>query len=350
MNLSRLSLPQRLLAGLGCVVVLAIGAASILYIALETMTSRKIRQDLNTAPPAWTDSLRSSARAPQALATLALTRDQRGDGARFVHDTTLQWNTHYDEGPYRSIVAGFGTHDDSVAWRTIAADTNLNRFAAAARLRDWPALDWVLRHSDTTVRRNILVLRIPRYAPARNAARGLVIRGLERLRHGDAAAARSDLAAAVSLGQQMFLREPTMIGTFSGRSIIASGAHGWERYATLTHDTALAATARAVLGWATTNTAPIGLMLDAPDTALALAADTSLSLGMRGEAVSATLSGWLLRPRGMLFGPPRRYRRAIAAMASDRDTDLARIAAMTAATADRLNLFRIGSLMREAGR
>ena len=351
MKLANLSFTQRLGAGFGCVVILALACASIIYVSLDVVAGRKIDRELVSAPRGWTDSLRASGTAPAGLAAFRGVRDTPGDGAGIVHDTSLWWISPSIEGPYRAIVSGWGTREDSATWRSVAADTALDRFAAAARHQEWHALDWVLRGTDSTVRTNILALPIPRFAPIRNAARGLIIRAIERLRHGDAAAARADLGAAVSLGQQLFEREPSAAGALSGRSVIASGVHGWIRYAELTHDTALAARARPVLAWASTPPGGMsGLLLDAPDSALALGADRSLSLGMRAQALQDALSGWLLRPRGMLFGPPGRYRRAIDAMRHDPDADLGRLAAMTAATADRLNLFSIAALMREAGR
>ena len=346
-----MSVPQRLGAGLGCVVVLAALAASFLYIGLDLSAKHKAERDLADAPRGWADSLRVSGRLPAEVAGLRPDRDLPGDGAGILYDSTQRWNGPVVENAYRAITTGFGTADDSATWHRVAADTALDRFVTAARYREWHALDRALRHADTTVRRNIMVLPGPAFGPMRNAVRGLVIRALERQRRGDDAGARRDLGAAVALGEQLFRREPGIVGTLIGRSLVGSGAHGWVRLATLARDSALAARASAVLAWSSGVPGEItSLLLEAPDTAVTIAADTSLSLGIRAEAASNALGGWVLRPRGMLFGPPARARDAVAALEHDRDPDLQRIATILVAMAPRLDVFHIAEVMREAGR
>lgn len=348
MKLSELSLPQRLAAGCGCVVGLALTVGAVLYLAFDVMSRRRLAEEMAGAPAGWADTLRSGGRLPD-LAGLSLERDQPGDGSAVAHDTTLRWQQGNVEGPYRAIVAAGGTRDDSAAWRGVAADTALDRFVAASRQREWHALDRVLAGADTMVRRNILMLPAPRYAPLRNAVRGLVIRGLVRQQRGDVAGARRDLGAAMSLGEQLFRREPSAIGSFMGKSAIASAAHGWSRFGDVAHDTALAGRARTVLAWAAAAPSRMAQMLIvAPDTGLVLARDTTLVLGVRAEALANVMSAWLLRPRGFLFGPPRAHLRAMEELSHDRDPDFARLAAMTAATARRINVFGFSELLREA--
>lgn len=350
MKLSELSLPQRLAAGLGCVVVLALGVGGVLFLGFDFSSSRRIAAELGTAPPGWADSIRVSGRAPD-LSGLTAPRTVEGDGSYVAHDTTRRWSRGNVEGPYRAAVAGSGTPADSAVWREIAADTGLNRFAVAAGYVEWTALDRILQGAESGVTRNVLMLPIPVYAPARNAVRGLVIRGLERLRRGDRDGARADLGAATGLGEQLFRREPSAVGSFMGRSAIASAARGWLRFATLTHDSALGRQAGAALAWAATPPSRIAeLLIAAPDTALALARDSSLALGVRVEALMDVMNAWMLRPRGFLFGPPRRYIAAIRALEADRDRDLARLAGMTAATAARMNITGMSGLLREARR
>lgn len=350
MNLAQLSVPQRVAAGLGCVVILALGVGAVLFLTFDIISRRKISAELAGAPAAWTDSIRVTGRAPD-LSGLTLPRNEDGDGARIVHDITANWQRRNVEEPYRALLSGEGTRADSATWREIAADTGLDRFVAAARKKEWKALDGVLAEADSGVYQNILRLPIPMYAPARNAARGLVIRGLERLRRGDRVGARVDLGAATALGEQIFRREPSLVGSFMGRSVIASGARGWVRYGELVRDTVLAARARIVLAWAGAPPTQIAqLLIVAPDSALVLARDSTLALGVRGEALVNTMSAWMLRPRGFLFGPPRRYKDAIRALAQDPDRDFARLAEITAATADRMNVVGLSGLLREAQR
>ncbi len=347
MKLNQLTSSQRILAGLGCVVVLALLAASAGYVAFDVISQRRLARELAGAPPSWADSLRAMGRAP-SLAGFGLERGVDADGAGIAHDSAQRWHRGSVEGAYRALVGGGATRGDSALWREIAGDTALDRFVAAARMRQWHALDRVLAGADSAVRRNIMLLPVPAYAPVRNAARGLVIRGLERLRRADGAGARTDLGAAVALGEQIFRREPSAVGSFMGKSVIASGAHGWARYAALTRDPALEARANTVLAWASAPPSRVAeLLLVAPDTALALARDSTLALGVRGEALLGTVNAWMLRPRGFIFGPPRRYRDALRALERDPDPDLARLAAMTGATSSRQNVWGRAALLRE---
>jgi hypothetical protein len=348
MNLKSLSLPQRLGAGLGCVVVLALLAAAALYTAFSVIADRSEQTGLARAPRHWADSLRALAR-PIALTDLTLARSDGDDGAVVVYDSTQAWHAGSVEAAYKTLIAGAGaTAGDSAVWRAVAADTALDRFVAAARKREWRALDHQLAHADSVVLRNVMALPVPHYAVIRNAARGLVIRGLWRAAHGDLTGARTDLGAATGLGEQVFRREPSAVGSIMGRTVILSGAHGWERFGTMTGDTTLVARARAVQAWASSPIGPASqLLILAPDTALALARDTTLVLGIRAEGMTDAMTAWLLRPRGFLFGPPGRYRDAMRTLEGGSDHDVARLAAMTRRTAERMNVFGLKALNRE---
>lgn len=349
-KLHELTLPQRLAAGLGCVVVLALVAGAIVFIVFDVAARRRIGDELGQAPPGWADSLRLAGRAPD-LTALSASRTVEGDGSFIAHDSTLRWSRGNVEDPYRAITSGHGSRADSALWRDIAADTGLQRFADAGRMSEWKALDRLVDRAPVDVKRNVMALPVPMYAPLRNAARGLVIRGLEKLRRGDREGARADLGAATSLGEQVFRREPSAIGSFMGKSIIASGARGWLRYADLAKDTALGRQAWTVFTWASAPPSQIAqLMIVAPDTALVLARDTTLALGVRTEALVNVMNAWMLRPRGFLFGPPRKYKRAIRDLAADRDPEFARIAEMTYATARRMHVMGLSKLLREARR
>ena len=346
-DLKRLTLTQRLAAGLGCVLVLAALAAVVLYGALQVVARSRDRRHLTEAPPGWADSLRSFSRLPE-IGGLALPHDLDGDGAGVAHDASLRWSMPDVEPAYRALMGGQARAADSAVWRAVLADTGLDRFVSAARMRRWDALDRMLARTPAAGR-NILALPLPAFGPIRDATRALVIRSAMRLSRGDRARARADLGAAMGLGQRMFSREPSLMGLLVGRSMIVSAAHGWERYARATGDSALAARARSALAWETRWPMGAGAFLAlAPDTALALARDTTLALALRAEALRGVMDSWLLTPRGMLFGVERRYRDAIRTFATDRDPDLARLAIAISATADRIDVWHLGELQREA--
>lgn len=347
LELKRLTLTQRLAAGLGCVVVLAALAAVVLYGVLQVLARSRDRRHLAEAPPGWADSLRAFARFPQ-LDGLALPRDLDGDGARVAHDALLRWSIPELEPAYRALMGGRARAADSAVWRAVVTDTGIDRFVSAARMRRWNALDRLLARAPAAGH-NILALPTPAFGPIRDATRALVIRSVMRLSRGDRARAREDLGAAMGLGQQMFNREPSVMGLLVGRSMIVSAAHGWERYALAVGDSALAARARAALAWEARWPLGAGAFLAlAPDTAIALARDTTLALALRAEALRGIMDSWLLTPRGMLFGVERRYRDAIRGFTTDPDRDLARLAIAISATADRIDVWHLGQLQREA--
>ena len=350
MDLKSLSLPERVAAGAGCVVVLAAIGAGALYGFLEFRAMNALRDDLAQAPAGWAAALRDYGKAPD-LALLVAERSEAGDGAAEAHDTTRAWRLPGIETAYRSLAGGAesATSADSAIWDQVGNDTSLDRFVRLAKRREWRALDAVLAGNDSSVRRNVLAIPTPTYGDLRNTCRALVIRAIMRLDRGDQSAARTDLGAAVAIGEQMFRREPSLIGTIMGRAIIGSAAGGWARYARDAHDSVLGARALAVREWAAVPPGSVArYLIAAPDTALTLAQDTALALGMRAEGLTDILLGYMARPRGSMFGVPSRYRAAMRTLSSDPDPDLARMAAMTAATANRIHFRGRGDLMRES--
>jgi len=348
-SLKRLTLPQRLAAGCGCVTILAALAAAGLYAWFEIHISNRMAQEAARVPAGWADSVRALGRSPD-LSGLALVPADTGDGAAAAHDSAWAWERPGVDHAYRVLITPgtAATPEDTATWRSVAADTALDRFVAAARRHDWRATDRVLA-GDTLAPRNYMAIRVPDYRGIRTAGRGLVIRALMRLRGGDRDGARNDLGAVVGLGEQMFRHEPSLYGTLVGRSLIASGVHGWAHYAQAARDTALAARAAAVGAWASVRPPPIGeWLVGAPDTALAIAADTSLALGMRGDAMADVLLAYLLRPRGFVFGVPGRYERALHSLAAG-GGDAGALAGIAAVTAERANLLHMSALLREIG-
>jgi len=350
MDLKSLSLPERLAAGAGCVAVLAVMCGAVLYGAFEFRATSQLRADLEQAPVGWADSLRAYGQSPD-LSGLVAARTDAGDGAAEAHDTTRAWRLPGIETAYRAMTGGAAgaTSVDSAIWNRVDQDTSLERFVRLARRREWRALDAVLAGAGEGVRRNVLALPVPKYGDLRNACRALVVRAVLRVDRGDEAGARADLGAAVAIGEQLFRREPSLLGSAIGRSIVGSAANGWLHFARTVHDTALAERARAARDWAGVRpTGVSALLLAASDTALAFARDTTLTLGMRGEALIDILLGYLVRPRGSVFGVPGRYRQAFRELGRDPDPDFARLATMTAATAERVHFRGLGELIREA--
>jgi len=347
-DLKSLSLPQRLLAGAGCVVVLVLAVVAVLFLWWERTAVKAAEHDLASAPAGWTDSVRAAGRIPD-FGDLVPLRTDSADGSWVVYDTARAFTMDGIQHAYRAKVGSdIPNAADSALWTAIAADTVLDTWAAAARAREWHATDRLLAMRPAGAKPNIVLLPIPSYVPARDAARALVIRGLGRLERGDRAGARGDLAAATGLGIQLVRREPTFVGVLVGHAAAASGLTGWQRLADSTRDTALASRAARLRAWAGLRPArTTGFLNAAPDSAIAIARDTSLVLGVRVFALDQVLAAWFVRPRGLILGPPADVTRAIESFLTDPDPDMRRMAEVTAGTAHRLNLFGLRALSRE---
>ncbi len=349
MDVRTLSLPKRILAGAGCVTILVLLVAAALLWNLERKAARVAAQEAADAPPGWMDSLRANGRVPD-LAGLATAAADTADGAWLVYDSSRTFPQGGVDHAYRALL-GTDTANaaDTALWDAVAADTTLDGFAAAAHAGRWEATTRALAAYPAGARPNVLLLPAPDYLRARTVARALVIRGVLRLQRRELAGARADVAAATAIGLHMARREPTYLGFLVGRAIIASGLAGWQRYAAAARDTALAARVVRLQPWAQQRPASTGPMMAVPDSALALAADTTLALGVRTLGMEQTVAAWIVRPRALLFGPPRRIVRALAAFTTDPDPDMARMAGIVHGTARRLNLIGIWGLMRETG-
>ena len=327
---------RRIGIALGIVaLILAFAVGGLYWWADRAMTAGH-RLALARAPRGWLDSMRATARVPD-LAAFALPRTVDGDGSAAAYDTALHWT------PPPQFQAAYGTLTrnraataaDSTLWREVAADTALDRFVAAARLRGWDATARATAGADTV---NLFAVELPGSGGARVACQGLIVRARMRLARRDVAGARTDLAAAVALGEQLARREPTLLGALTGKRILAEALRAYGVVAAATGDSALARAARTAEAWAGSRRGTdLTLLEAAPESALALAADATVPLGWRGEALAAILFSDLLRIRGLVFGVPASTVEAIRPFATDRDADFARLARVALATAERIN-------------
>jgi hypothetical protein len=316
--------------------ILAFAAGGLYWWADRALTAGH-RLALARAPQGWLDSMRATARVPD-LSAFALPRTVDGDGSVAAYDSAWRWT------PPPRFLEAYGTLTrgrpasaaDSALWRAVAADAALDQFVAAARMRGWGATARAVQGADSLYA--IFAIQVPRLNGARLACQGLVMRARVRLGRRDVAGARTDLAAAVSLGEQMARREPALLGALTGRRILADALRTYGLLAAATADSALARAARPLEAWASVRRGTnLTLLEAAPDSALVLAADTTVPLGWRSEAFSAMLFSDLLRMRGLVFGVPTATITALRRFAQDRDADLAHLARIAIATAERVN-------------
>ena len=334
MNVKRL-----VLIGLSIVLLIVVAGLGALYVILTRAADEQQAAALRRAPAGWRDSVRYYATVPADAAALAVARTADVNGDELLWDTVP---------PLRASGAASAVIDrmargmnvsatDTALARDAATDTALRRVAAMARARRWESLTLALARADTASAHNILMLPLPRYSRVRDGARALLVRARFHLAAGRTAPARDDVALALSVGDWMARREPTVLGFIVGRVIIHRSAVVLEAVAAAERDTATAARAARLAAWSERRNVQFRPATAVPDSALALANDTALALGWRAEAVSAAVLGSLSRPSGVLFGPPRRLRRAVAALDGRGDADLARLIRINAATAEWLD-------------
>lgn len=351
MSLQSLSPIQRLLAGAGCVVLLVVLLGGVGLAFWSLAREERIAASVRDLPAGWLDTVRAATRIPD-VAGLTLARTDPEDGAGAMRDTAGMRVPAGVDHAYRALI---GTAEanaaDSAVWRALDTSTALDRWVTAARRTEWRALDRTLAAADSAVAtRNLFALPLPSFNLVRRAGYGLVLRGLRRAQRGDGAGARTDLGAAMALGEQLARREPTMMGVMVGRAVMSASATGWLRLGERAHDGALVARAAAVKAWATWRPQFLGSALGAlPDSAIALARDTTVALGVRVFAMEQMLLGALVRPWRLFVGPSRAVRDALRDLERDRDPDAARMAAIASATAGRLNALGARGLMREIG-
>lgn len=293
----------------------------------------------------WLDSLRASGRSND-LAGLAVPRSGSGDGAALAYDSAAFWRPAHDVTLLYGALTRHRpmTAADSGLWRRVAADTGLDRAAAFARMPQWNAT----LHATAGDTAWVWGVRFPAFAPLRQALQALVVRAYWRAAHRDAAGARADVGAVLSLGDQMARREPTIPGTLFGRAWVRDGARACAEFAERDADSARAGRCRRL---ADASGRPFfaifGALQARADTAALVAADTTLPLGWRAEALQAMALHSLLRMRGLVFGPPRADIARLRPFLEDRDGDLARLAALTQRTAERMRHLSLRERLRE---
>jgi len=324
-----MALARRIGLTLGCVALLVVAAGCLAY----RWSARKLgylpRQMLSQAGPGWMDAFRRTYRLPP-LAGLALPRTTEGDGTAAFYAAALTWR------PIRAP-KGPTTAADSGQWVKVAGDPKLDRVVAAAALRDWDAATQALPHGDST---SFLAFRAPPFASMRIALQGLRVRAEERLAKHDLKGARTDLEALMGLGDQMLRHEITLTGMIAGTQAVRLALPAYLDLARQSGDSAALTQLGAVQAWAafrpTLGTNPV-LYLAAPDSALAMAADSSLALGWRQFMLYAYVAGQLSSPRVVGFGVRPAALDRLTPLTSDPNRDVARLGRVARGTLERFN-------------
>ena len=174
----------------------------------------------------------------------------------------------------------------------------------------------------------------------RIALQALRVRAEQRLAKHDLKGARADLEALMGLGDQMLRHEITLTGMTAGEQAVRLALPSYLDLARQSGDSAAVTQLDAVQAWAafrpTLGTNPV-LYLAAPDSAFAMATDSSLALGWRQFMLYAYVAGQLSHPRAIVFGVPQAALDRLTPLSNDPNRDVARLARVARGTLERVN-------------
>lgn len=300
-------------AALIAAAVLAVGGALTLA-GLQGLAAAQQAAVVRAMPAGWVDIFKARTTVPPAVAALAAVRTDSCDGAALLDAAPSGlWTAMSLDSAYRRARADSTTARDTLIWDQLMADPALEAWIAAARCRRWDGLGRMGARTDSAARGDLFTLRGADYAAVVRAVETLALRGWVRTERGASGPARTDLAAAVGIGELLLRHEPTLNGFLAGRNAVHVGALGLAHLAARSGDTALARLAEEAAQWSTPSTAQsYAILAAAPDSALVFARDTALALGWRTEALRATIEGPMQLPSRRAFGLPRSTRTALA--------------------------------------
>jgi hypothetical protein len=328
-NVARRSRSDRIGCSAG-VIALGLAAIGVVFWVINESAALRQRAMLAAMPTGWTTLIRQRATLPGAVLALEPSRGAAGNGALAVYDTVPGvWTIFEIDSAFARISQGRPEPRDEFIITEVLHDPALDRLAEYAAMRRWEGLDLAVSRSSAAAAHDLLMLRNPDYRHIRAATAALALRGWIRTERGEHAAAWRDLRAAVGIGAMLARHEPTMAGFLAGRAAIHAGATALQHLALIARDPVLADRAAEAAAWSAPSTASdYDVLAAAPDTALALARDTTIALGWRVEALVATIKGPLARPAVRLFGMPRRTARSLEALADGARGEFAQLVRM----------------------
>jgi hypothetical protein len=227
------------------------------------------------------------------------------------------------------------TPDDRALWAEAITDPNLDRFVAAARQQHYASLDLLLANADSLPEPKLTSIAIPDYTTIRSLALAVTLRAYRHRVRGDLDAAGRDIGAVLSVGLHLFTGSPTIAGSMTGKAILEPAVTELAHYWAAREDIRVEEQVSWIGLWAIRSSDPselLSFLPSLPDSALAVAGDTSLMTPVRVQALAAVAVGQVLRAKHVFSGIEQQWVDGVQRLTTTNDPQVARAAEVTVGT------------------
>lgn len=227
------------------------------------------------------------------------------------------------------------TPDDRALWAEAITDPDLERFITAARQQHYDGFDLLLANADSLPEPKLTNITLPDYTSVRTMALAVTLRAHRHRVRGDLDAAGRDIGAVMSVGLHMLTSSPTIVGSMTGRAMLEPAVTELAHYWSAREDIRVEEQVSWLGLWASRNADPselLSFLPSLPDSALAVAGDTSQLTAVRVQALGAIAVAQVLRAKHLFSGIERRWVDGVEGLAATEDPQVARAAEITAET------------------
>ncbi len=307
--------------------------------ALDRGLLEAIGSPLDEMPQELLLQLRRGTRVPPDLLPFLLPRTEDGNAATFIFDVeSLNNPTQLDalEQLYEKIKEGEDLEPDEEAlWAEAVSNPALERFVVAARQNGYESLDMMLASVDDLSEPKLASVPFPGFAVVRQAALALTLRANRHRVRGELDEAAADIGAVLGLGMHLLTSSPTLVGSVVGRDILRPGLFELAHYADARDDIRLAEQVSWLGLWGIRLldfSSLLTFLPTIPDSALRVAADTSLWPSVRIEALNMLTLGQVMRAKHVWSGADDRLLGEVESLIDDDDPQFATAAQITLGT------------------
>ena len=307
--------------------------------ALDRNLLEAIASPLDEMPQELLLELRRATRVPPDLLPFLLPRTEDGNAATFIFDVeSLNDPTQLNalEQLYEKIKEEEDLEPDEEAlWAEAVSNPALERFVVAARQNGYESIDMMLAAVHDLAEPKLAGVPLPGYTPVRLAGIALTLRANRHRARGELDEAAADIGAVLGLGLHLLTGSPTLMGSFVGKTILQPGLFELAQYADARDDIRLAEQVSWLGLWGyrlSDFSSLLALLPTIPDSALRVAADTSLWPSVRIEALNMLALGQVMRPKHAWSGADDRLLGEVESLIDDDDPQFATAAEITLGT------------------